>query len=167
MSYAFASAVRRGADDQGRPLNENEIAAAKEAYGDRIKDYDGVRFFGRKWMPFQGGDVAMAPDGNIYWPAAKGCADLTACTLTTKDGYQYQALPTFIHEMGHVMQHQQGINVVLRALPHQLLHMATFGKYDPYMSRQQFYQTPTPLGLNVEAQADWYMHSFCTRTGGC
>ena len=153
--------------DQGRLLNDNEIAAARAGYGDQIKDYDSVRIYSRKWMPFQGAEVAMAPDGNIYWPAAKDCADLTACIVTSKAGYKYSTHRTFIHEMGHVMQHQQGINVALHALPLHIARGISLGLYDPYMDRSQFDRTPSPSGLNVEAQADWYMHSYCEKTGKC
>jgi hypothetical protein len=166
MSYAFGQMAQRE-QDQGRPLTENEIAEAKEAFGDLITDYESVRVFDRKWMPFQGKYVAMAPDGNIYWPAAAHCQDLTQCTITYPGGYERTTLDIFIHEMGHVMQHQQGVNVVLRALPHHVWSGVTFGRYNPYMSRSQFLQTPSPQGLNVEAQADWYMHRYCDRTGNC
>jgi len=109
----------------------------------------------------------MAPDGNIYWPAASSCSDLTSCTITRADGYQYSTRATFVHEMGHVMQHQQGINVMLSALPHQALRGVTFGGYDPYLDYREFEQISSPSGLNVEAEADWYMYDYCDRTRSC
>lgn len=105
----------------------------------------------------------MAPDGNIYWPAAKACADLTACSIDI-DGIKYSTERTFIHEMGHIMQHQNGINVAAKALPLQIGRI--FGK-DPYLSRSQYHQIHSPENLNVEAQADWYAHNYCVRTGRC
>jgi PAB1-binding protein PBP1 len=70
--------------------------------------------------------------------------------------------------MGHVMQFQQGVNVMMSALPHQILNSVTFGSYNPYMPvRQDYHNTPNPAGLNVEAQADWYTHDYCVKTGAC
>lgn len=56
-----------------------------------------------------------------------------------------------VHEMVHVLQYQQGMNVFLRALPLQIGKFLTFGLYDPYA---------IPAGapyrlLNVEQQADF------------
>jgi hypothetical protein len=151
--------------DDGRPLTENEITEARLEYGDSI-DYSQVRVFGSKWAFFQSGDVPMAPDGSIYWPAASHCADLTACTYTV-GGETYSTLPVFIHEMGHVMQYQSGVNVVLSAAPLQILRYASFGAYSPYLSASQFARTPSAAGLNVEAQADWHMHHYCSISSSC
>jgi|GEM_PF-4982635 len=45
------------------PLTTNEIAEAKKAYGDKIKDYGAVRVYRKKWAFFQGEHVAMTPNG--------------------------------------------------------------------------------------------------------
>jgi RHS repeat-associated protein len=161
--HAKAGAESQAEAEDGRPLTDNEKAAAKSEYGSEIKDYDSIRVFGKKWAFFQGRNTAMAPDGNIYWPAAKACADLTTCSITI-DNIQYSTERTFIHEMGHVMQYQNGINVAARALPLQIGRV--FGK-DPYLSRSQYYQIQSPANLNVEAQADCYSHDYCVRTGRC
>lgn len=158
--WAMSAGARSVQEDSGRPLTENEKTEAMKVYGDKIKDYYAVRVYSRKWTFFQGENVAMAPNGNIYWPGASHCADLTACTLTI-DGNSISTLPTFIHEMGHVMQHQNGMNVILRAGFHQALHYASFTLYDPYIHGwNDFYSIPSPNGLNPEAQADWYMYNY-------
>jgi hypothetical protein len=150
---------------QGRSLTPNEIRESLRA-GYMHSYYDLVKIYDDKYVFFQGEDYAMAPNGNIYWPGASHCSDLTNCTVTVK-GKVYDTLPTFIHEMAHVYQHYKGVNVALSALPHQILHHASFRTYNPYMSRREYRNTPSPEGLNVEAQADWYMHNYCVNTGYC
>ncbi len=72
----------------------------------------------------------------------------------------------FIHEMGHVAQYQSGTNVILAAVPLQLAKM--MGIFDPYISPETYRGTPSPAGLNVEAQADWHRwHWYCTTAGHC
>ncbi|MCP1726304.1 hypothetical protein J2T60_000269 [Natronospira proteinivora] len=169
MSAAFAFAMGQAAQreqDEGRSLTENEIEAARSEYGDDI-NYDEVRVYDRKWAFFQGDDFAMAPDGNIYWPGAEHCTDLTACTITLSDGRQVETLGTFIHEMAHVKQHQQGVNVVARGFWIQARRFFSGQMRTPYMTRQQFHQIPGPEGLNIEQQADWHRHNFCSRSGRC
>jgi RHS repeat-associated protein len=151
--------------DPGRPLTANEITEAKKEYGDKI-DYSKVKVYSSKWMPFQGDLVAMTPMGDIYFPAAAGCSDLTACVIAV-DGGQVSTLSTYIHEMGHVEQYQRGVNVMLSALPLQILYYSSFGFYNPYISRDQYYNIPSPDGLNVESQANWHMHNYCVNTGKC
>lgn len=64
-------------------------------------------------------------------------------------------------QFGQIMQYQNGLNVVLNAGLHQVLHYVTFKLYDPYMhGLNDFYSTPSPNGLNPEAQADWYMYNY-------
>jgi len=65
-------------ESPGRKLTEKEVKEAKKAYGNKIKDYDAVKVYSRKWAFFQGENVVMAPDGNIYWPDATHCKDLTS-----------------------------------------------------------------------------------------
>jgi hypothetical protein len=161
-AFLAAFAEVKWSMDDGRELTANEKREARAAYGNKIKDYDSIRIYSHKWLPFQGEDYAMAPDGNIYWPAAASCADLTVCVVGGRS-----TLKTFIHEMGHVMQFQNGVNVMMSALPHQVLKFATFETYNPYMSKNDYYITSSPTSLNVEAQADWYMYDYCHKSGAC
>ena len=170
FAYLFTQATNKTVADPGRALTANEIAEAQKEYGNSI-DYSKVRVFSRGWMPMQGADYAMSPNGNIYWPATSGCSDLIVCTVTLRSGEQVSTRQTFIHEMGHVAQYQSGVNVLLEALPIQVLHQATFGLYNPYITTySQYQQIPSPNGVkNVETQADWHRVHYCVGrgSGGC
>ena len=149
----------------GRPLTANEMAEARREYGAAI-DYEAVRIYGRRWLPFQPDKVAMAPNGNIYWPAARSCADLTSCSATV-DGRTVSTLRTFMHEMAHVMQYQNGVNVIVSALPIHLHRLLTGRVGTLYLSANAFDVTPSISGLDIEAQADWHRHNYCAKSGRC
>ncbi len=79
-------------------------------FGDAI-DCDPVRIHRRKWWMWQPAWVTMAPDGHLWfhplgdlWQADFACAPLWARAH-------------FMHEMVHVWQHQQGLDLRLRRLP--------------------------------------------------
>lgn len=129
----------------GRSLTDAEIALAHSVFDDAI-DYARVRIFARKWWPFQHRQVAMAPDGNL-WLSPKGtlyCDDFCERPL------ERQGL--FIHEMTHVWQHQQGVNLILRRHP--------FCRYDytlkPGWSLRQY---------GLEQQAEIVRHAFLLKQG--
>ena len=82
-----------------RQLTRGEIALARSVFGDSI-DYDRVRIVRGRWWPFQPRNVAMAPNGNIYFPDGPlRSEDYSA------EGLHLQGL--FIHEMTHVWQAQK------------------------------------------------------------
>ncbi|MDI4166548.1 hypothetical protein QK414_26715, partial [Pseudomonas aeruginosa] len=91
--------------EAGRALSEGEISLAKGVFGDSI-DYSTVRLRDEDYVPWQGKDYVMAPNGHIYFgEELRGVADWSLESL------QRQGL--FIHEMTHVWQHQHGVNVLL------------------------------------------------------
>ena len=91
--------------EAGRALSEGEISLAKGVFGDSI-DYSTVRLRDEDYVPWQGKDYVMAPNGHIYFgEELRGVADWSLESL------QRQGL--FIHEMPHVWQHQHGVNVLL------------------------------------------------------
>jgi hypothetical protein len=106
----------------GRPLTASEIAAARSVFGERI-DYAGVRIVAGRYLPWQLGNYVITPDHRIFWPGAG--ADLATC-----DGGRHCG--RYIHEMTHVMQHQHGLWLRLRAGILQVLHFASCKLYDPY-----------------------------------
>jgi len=68
--------------------------------------------------------------------------------------------------MGHVMQYQNGMNPILSAGFHQVLHYASFQLCDPCLrSWKDFFSTLSPNGLNPEAQADWCRYNYCLNEG--
>ncbi|MGD9583590.1 MAG: RHS repeat-associated core domain-containing protein [Lysobacterales bacterium] len=124
FSYAFGQVARRevggqreGASDQAgvslevggsRSLTEGEIAMSKDIFGDDI-DYSVPRVFRRTYAPVgQREGVAVTPNGNIYFHPSDYVDDFSAQGISGR--------AWFIHEMTHVWQHQQGINVALRGI---------------------------------------------------
>jgi hypothetical protein len=93
-----------------RPLTEAERNLAASVFGPSI-DYSQVRIMRRSWWPFQTRNIAMAPNGNIYFHP-KGdlwCSDF--------GGTHVHRQGLFIHEMTHVWQHQKGIWLPLARHP--------------------------------------------------
>ncbi len=90
-----------------RALTTDEIELAKSVFGDSI-DYSDVRIYNKKYFLFQPKNVAMAPNGNIYFHPEGGLYSDNFADTNLKG--------LFIHEMTHVWQHQQGVNVAMRAM---------------------------------------------------
>lgn len=125
-------------DKAGRPLNLIEINEARKVFNNLI-DYSKVRVFHHKFFALQGHRIIMAPDGNIYWPGETG--NLCSCSAST-----------YIHEMMHVYQYQQGVNVITRGLLLHTLRGLSFNHYNPY---QLNYQPDKPWQhYNIEQQAE-------------
>jgi hypothetical protein len=149
MSYAFGQlASQRDSSPPGRALHEDEIELGREAFtrafgSDEGFDYSAVRVINGKFVPWQPSNVAIAPDGNIYYPS--DCGNLAVC-----GGESIAAL--FVHELTHAWQYQQGDRVFLRGLGLQAAHYVTFGRYDPYALPRQY----VPYNqLNLEQQAQY------------
>ena len=90
-----------------RPMTGGEIAMARLLFRDAI-DYGRVRIYGRGflWFGLQHPHVAISPNGNIYFTAARYLDDFSSSTSGNKHW--------FIHEMVHVWQYQLGYPVLLR-----------------------------------------------------
>lgn len=126
-----------------RPLTHAEIDLAREAFGDGLR-YDTIRIVGSPW-PF---DRAFVPGrwfGRdwVVWPMKTLPKDLTTAPL----GRQ----ATFIHELTHVWQAQQGMNLLT-------------GKIRAG-DRPEAYAYPLGVdclwdGLNIEQQAMVVEHRF-------
>jgi hypothetical protein len=125
----------------GRHLTPAEIALARRVFGERI-DYAAPRVVDGKYTLLQLPHRVMAPDGNIYWPGA--CPDLASC------GHA-RCRDTFIHEMAHVMQYQQGIRVLWHGLWLHGMRVLSCGCFNPYrcvVKRGKPYRA-----YNIEQQA--------------
>lgn len=134
---------------RGRGLTEGELALLKPIFGDSI-DYGKVKLYGKKWAFFQGKNVAMSPNGKVYFPSESGYyrADFSRASASM------QAL--FVHEMTHVWQHQRGVNVVWKGF---VLHVLSGA--DPYK-----YALETRRALssyNIEQQASIVEDLFVLR----
>lgn len=90
-------------DRIARPLVEGELACARGIFGDAI-DYARVRIHNRKAYFFQPANVAITPNGQIYFPPTSYRADFST---------NAHDAAWLIHELVHVWQHQQGMWVRL------------------------------------------------------
>jgi hypothetical protein len=97
---------------QSRALTEGEIEMAKQVFGDDI-DYTKVKIYNKKWFAFQSKDTVMTPNGNIYYNPK---SDLYFDDFSKVAGsHAIVVKETFMHEMTHVWQKQQGKSVAVRA----------------------------------------------------
>jgi hypothetical protein len=126
-----------------RPLTPAEIDLAREAFGDGLR-YDTIRILKAPW-PF---DRAFVPGRWFFrewvvWPRATLLDDMTDGPLSRQ--------ATLIHELTHVWQAQQGVNLLT-------------GKIRAG-DRPQSYEYPLGVdclwdGLNIEQQAMVVEHRF-------
>lgn len=106
-----------------RSLTIQEVQLVQRVFGGLIDEMQ-VKIVNYPYVPWQLEDVMMAPNGWIFVTQKHYKDDYT------KHGSRYQQI--FIHEMTHVFQHQQGINVLVKGAWLQLLYYLSFKKYDPY-----------------------------------
>lgn len=89
-----------------RQLTNNEIEMLKLIFSDSI-EYDKVKIFKDKYLPFQNKNIAMSPNGNIYFDEKHHQDDFSISSNSNK--------MWFIHEMTHVWQYQNGLNIINNA----------------------------------------------------
>ena len=132
--------------DPGRPLTARERRLAVEIFGDAL-DPGPVRIHRAKWFPFQPSNVAMAPDGHIWFHPEGGLwhADFGDAPQ------RMQAF--FVHELTHVWQHQQGTNLLLKRHP--------FCRYDYALEPGKVL-----CRYGIEQQAMIVEHAFTARRAG-
>lgn len=106
-----------------RHLTLGEIQISQKVYGDLIA-YDQVKVMNHPYLPWQPKNVLMAPQGYIHIRNAHYRDDFSQESLS------YQAI--FIHELAHVLQHQQHVNVLMHGAILQSLFYLSFGRYNPY-----------------------------------
>lgn len=130
---------------QSRPLSQLERSLARNMFGDAI-DYDAVRIIRAKWAFFQPRNVTMAPRGAVHFhPKGDAYCD---CFASASIGYQGH----LIHELVHVWQYQQGVNLILRRHP--------FCRYS-YTIKPGW----TLERYGIEQQAEIVRHVFLLRQG--
>ena len=133
----------------GRPLTGGERALASEAFEDAI-DLAAVRLHRRAWWRLQPRNVAMAPDGDIWFhpDGPLWREDFATAPLSL------QAL--FVHEMTHVWQAQRGGRWFLPLIRH------PFCRY-----RYTLVPGRPFLHYGVEQQAEIVKDAWLWRRAGC
>lgn len=126
-----------------RELTNGEINMSKPVFGNKI-DYSLPRVVSKPYVPWQPNGTAMAPNGNIYFNPKDYKTDFSQASKLDR-GW-------FIHEMTHVMQYQNGINVLANGLLFQTGKILSVGLYDPY----KFSYIPGKAfgAYNLEQQGD-------------
>jgi hypothetical protein len=132
-------------ESPGRPLTENERVLARSVFGNAL-DLEAVRIHRRKWWPLQPRNTTMAPRGHVHFHPEGGhyCDCFGAVSL----GLQGH----LVHELVHVWQHQQGVNLILRRYP--------FCRYS-YTIKPGW----TLERYGIEQQAEIVRHTFLLRRG--
>lgn len=126
-----------------RSLTVGEIHLCQSVFADLI-DYSAVKVMNHPYLPWQSPHVFMAPNGYIHVRNLHYCADYS------KQSLGYRAV--FIHEMTHVYQHQQHINVFLKGAILQTAYFLSFKKYNPY--RYTLKANKDFFDYNIEQQGD-------------
>lgn len=97
-------------NDAIRGLTPAEKVLVANVFGSAL-NAESVMVRRQKWWMFQPWWITMAPDGHI-WCHPNG-QSWSPCYASDRPGMQAH----FVHEMTHVWQHQQGVNLLLRRLP--------------------------------------------------
>ncbi len=144
-----------------RSLTEDERALTQQAFQKAFGTnpglhFDSVRVVDGRFTRLQRKGYIIAPNGNIYWPgAAKDLAVGAASNASPRDRF---VTSIFIHEMTHVLQYQQGVNVFWKGFFVQAAHhLRLFNTYR------------LPLGmsyhkLNIEQQAQFVRYTMFPST---
>ena len=96
--------------EHSRPLTPGERGIATRVFGGAL-DLDRVTLRRGKWFPFQPRAVTMAPDGHVWFHPRGG---------EWRDDFATAGLASralLVHELTHVWQHQQEVNLVVRRYP--------------------------------------------------
>lgn len=139
--------TRTPSTTRSRPPTPGEIGLIASVFGDSL-DPGSVTFRRAKWWIFQPRRVVMAPDGHVWFHPVNPA---------WRDDFSTAHLPLrafVVHELVHVWQHQQGINLVLRRYP-----LARY-RYLPLKPGKPF------RAYGIEQQAEIVRHAYVLREGG-
>ena len=135
-----------------RYLTTGEIQICQSVFADLI-DYDRVIIMNHPYLPWQPVGMCMAPNGRIYLKDSDYCQDFSTQPI------MYQAV--FIHEMAHIYQYQNNINVLIQGAVLQSALYLSLGKYNPY--HYQFITGKPYSSYNIEQQGDIARDIFLKR----
>jgi len=135
-----------------RPLTPGEIALARKVFADSI-DYGRVEIRYEDYLPWQGSNYGITPNGNIYLGEdLRGISDFSA-EIVEMRGF-------FVHEMTHVWQYQRGVNVLLVGAFQQIKQFLVADQY-----AYQLVPGKTLKDFNIEQQGDIVMHYYFALVG--
>ncbi|WP_241186019.1 type IV secretion protein Rhs [Enterobacter asburiae] len=131
-----------------RRMTLGEIAMARRVFGDSIV-YSRVWIHCDSYLPFglQKQNYAMTPNGELWYRKSMYREDFSANSVFIEDKY------VFIHELGHVWQHQHGQWVRMRgAFSWAAEYTYRLDKYYWLLlvygiSKWSYYQRPGRMGM--------------------
>ncbi|SDD12462.1 hypothetical protein SAMN05216345_10697 [Cupriavidus sp. YR651] len=139
-------------DAKARPLTAGEVELARRMFADSI-DYTLVRVHSKNYVPWQGGNYIITPNGEIYLGRnLRHYTDFSAADLPAQG--------LFIHEMTHVWQYQQGIHVLLVGAIQQIRHFLISNQYAYTLEPGK-----TLASYNIEQQGDIVRDAFFGQQG--
>jgi len=144
--YLSAMATRDHNLRDGRTLTGNEANASKSEHTNLDVDIVRVKYD----IPFF--DGAFTPGNTIHFPSyMKHCQDFITCDNGRNAGW-------FIHEITHVWEYQNGVSPFWGHI-----FSSDIFTFENYLPLVDYLNTPSPIGLSTEKQADWYRwHYVCT-----
>jgi hypothetical protein len=121
-----SAAPSKSVDDElakpNRPLTAGEIELLKPIFRDGI-DYAKVRVINNSF-PLQPANVYMTPRGHVYAPGGLWSADFSKASSGTRG--------VFVHEMTHVWQFANGMDLVGQGFVEFTKHRGQYEKAYPY-----------------------------------
>lgn len=134
--------------EPNRPLTAGEVALLKPIFQDGI-DYTRVRVINNSF-PFQPTNVYMTPRGHVYAPG----------NLWQDDFSTSHARAVFVHEMTHVWQHANGMDLVGQGVVEFTKYRGDYEKAYPYELDSS--RDLTDYGMEQQASIveDFYLITF-------
>nr|MBA3455050.1 hypothetical protein [Deltaproteobacteria bacterium] len=108
--------------EPNRPLTPGELALLRPIFRDGI-DYARVRVINNRF-PLQPENVYMTPRGHVYAPGVLWQADFSTARSSLR--------AVFVHEMAHVWQHANGMDLVSEGFIELTRHRGDYEKAYPY-----------------------------------
>ena len=137
-----------------RQLTTGERDLVKSIFGNNI-NFDAIKIYNDTWIITQGSTYAMSPNGNIYFGSDVYQNDFS---LLGKDRQAF-----FIHEMTHVWQYQNGVNVIGESIFNQAIQFGSLGMINMYSFT--FDPNKNFNDYNIEQQAEIVAGYFAAKNG--
>ncbi len=140
-------------DPSCRHLTAGEIEMAQDVFDQQI-DYKNSKVFDRNFMFLKGlTDCNMSPNGNIYFPKNTGPHRVEDFSLSQ------QWRGHFMHEMTHVWQHYNGIDI-----PNEAVRTLIANSFDYNSAYTNTIEEIEFRDLNLEQQANMVQEYFLEKS---
>lgn len=114
-----------------RALTDGERNLAFTIFGTSLK-YSDVKVYNRKYWPYHQEGAIMTPNGNMYAPETTEPETNTYFPDYSSGILKVKVRAWFIHEMTHVWQHENGMNLVFKGITAFIAHLSNYDAAYPY-----------------------------------